>query len=137
MPNEPIVNAGLKYVNGLELVKTAAKVVNVLPGAARSSGNVNDIILQEAVDVNGDGLGYAVQINGAVVGANGCDQAVLAASSFYAVYLISDSTKKVNPAALLSLATNCCPAAKVPLLAKVFTTLLRNPLILLSFYLNC
>ena len=92
MPNTPIVNAGVKYVNGLTLTRTAAKTMSVAAGAARDSSNTNDIIL--------DAL---VSINGLFVGANGVDVAVLAASSLYAVYLIGDSTNYESTAALLSL----------------------------------
>ena len=34
--NTPIVNAGVKYVNGLDVVRTAAKTLTVSPGAARN-----------------------------------------------------------------------------------------------------
>lgn len=91
-PNAPIVNAGLLYLNGLGIAKTAAKVISLAAGAARDSTNVNDIILNALVSVNG-----------ANVGANGVDVAVLVASSFYAVYAIGDSTDYQPVAGLLSL----------------------------------
>lgn len=109
IPNTPVVNAGLKYVNGLNLDYVSAKVLNVAVGAARDHLNIDDIILEEAVDDSGTGLGYGAQINGLVVGANGCDQAVLANSSMYAVYVIADSTKYEPVACLLSLASNAAP----------------------------
>lgn len=99
MANNPIVNAGLKYVNGLVLscdAVAAPKVVNVAAGAARDSTNVNDIILDAAV-----------AINGAVAGVvNGVDVNALAASSFYAVFVIGDSTRNNAAAALLSLSAS-------------------------------
>ena len=88
----PIVNAGIKYVNGLDIAKTAAKKISMAAGAARDWSNVNDIVL--------DAL---VSINGAAVGANGVDVAALVASSMYAVYVIGDSTKYQDTAGLLSL----------------------------------
>jgi hypothetical protein len=94
MPNSPIVNAGLLYANGLGIAKTAAKVISLAAGAARDTSNTNDIILSSAVS-----------INGANVGANGVDVAVLVASSFYAVYVIGDSTDYQSTAGLLSLNT--------------------------------
>lgn len=94
-PNTPIVNAGVKYVNGLELTKTAAKIISIAPGAARNTTDLNDITL--------DAL---VSINGATVGANGVDVAVLVASSFYAVYIVGDSTKYAATAGLLSLSAS-------------------------------
>lgn len=97
--NTPIVNAGLKYVNGLELAKSAAKTLSLAAGAARDSGNTNDIVLSAGVT-----------INGAAVGANGVDIAALAASSMYAVYLIGDSTKYQSTAGLLALASASAPS---------------------------
>lgn len=92
MPNTPVVNAGIKYVNGLAISKTAAKTLSMAAGAARDGTNTNDIILDAAVT-----------INGAAVGANGVDVAVLAASSMYAVYVIGDSNNYKSTAGLLSL----------------------------------
>lgn len=94
-PNTPIVNAGVKYVNGLELTKTAAKIISIAAGAARNSTDLNDIVLDALVSVNG-----------ATVGANGVDVAALVASNFYAVYLIGDSTKYAATAGLLSLSAS-------------------------------
>lgn len=92
MPNSPIVNAGIKYVNGLDIAKTAAKTLSLAAGAARDSSNTNDITLDEAVT-----------INGATVGANGVDVAAIVLNSFYAVYVIGDSTGYEDTAGLLSL----------------------------------
>jgi len=88
----PIANAGLKYVNGLEIAKNAAKTISLASGAARDSSNTNDITLSAAVTINGE-----------VVGANGVDAAAIAASSMYAVYVIGDSRKYEATAGLLSL----------------------------------
>jgi len=79
-PNYPVVNAGLKYANGLGLSKSADKIVTIAAGAARDSLNINDIALSADVAVNGS-----------VVGANGVDQAVLVANQQYAVYVIASS----------------------------------------------
>lgn len=88
----PIVNAGIKYVNGLDIARTGNKTMTMAAGAARDWTNTNDVVLDEAVT-----------INGLSVGANGVDVAALAASSLYAVYVIGDSTKYQSTAALLSL----------------------------------
>jgi len=90
-PNIPIVNAGLEYVNGLRLSYSSTTVVALASGAARNSTNVNDIV-----------LGSAVSIDSAVVGANGIDTGTLAASTFYAVFVIGDSTKYEDTAGLIS-----------------------------------
>jgi hypothetical protein len=94
-PNTPIVNAGLLYVNGLGIAKTAAKVISMATGASRDSTNTNDIILSSKLS-----------INGANVGVNGVDVAALIASSFYAVYIIGDSTNYEPVAGLLSLSSS-------------------------------
>ncbi len=100
IPQSPIVNAGLLYVNGLGIAKTAAKVISMALGAARDSTNTNDIILSSD---NPHVSGGVVSVNGANVGANGVDLAALVASSFYAVYAIGDSTSYNPVAGLLSL----------------------------------
>jgi hypothetical protein len=94
IPNTPIVNAGVKYVNGLELARTGNKTMTVAAGAARNSTNVNDIVLSSTVT-----------INGLQVGANGVDLAAIVLDSMYAVYLIGDSTQYNATATILSLNT--------------------------------
>lgn len=91
MPNTPIVNAGLKYANGLELAWATATTLTVAAGAARDSSNINDIILDAAVT-----------INGATNGANALDTGSLANNTHYAVYVIGDSTGYESAGALLS-----------------------------------
>lgn len=83
LPNEPLKNAGLKYVNGLGLIfnESNNQAMTVSSGAARDSTNTNDIIL----DSN-------VTISLLTVGAGGIDAGPLAASSTYAVYVIASST---------------------------------------------
>lgn len=88
----PIVNAGVKYVNGLDIARVDDANITMAAGAARDSTNVNDIVLSSAVT-----------INGGAVGANGVDLAVIVLNSFYAVYVIGDSTKYNATAGLLSL----------------------------------
>ena len=100
IPNSPIVNAGLLYVNGLQISKTAAKEITMQLGAARDSTDTNDILLNPSANIP---ILSPVVINGAYVGANGVDVAVLADSSFYAVYVIGDSTGYQPTAGLLSL----------------------------------
>lgn len=97
-PQNPIVNAGLLYVNGLGLTRASNTTVTMAAGAARDSSDVNDITLSALVT-----------LNGATVGANGMDSAVLAASTMYAVYVIGDSTRYNATAALASSAANSAP----------------------------
>ena len=97
-PQTPVVNAGLLYVNGLQLVRASATTVTMAAGAARDSSDANDITLSALVTLDGD-----------TVGANGMDSAVLANSTMYAVYVIGDSTLYNDAAALASLASNSAP----------------------------
>lgn len=92
--NTPIVNAGTLYVSNLQLSRTGSQTISIAAGAARDITNKNDIIVSSAQTVNG-----------ATVGANGVDLAVLVASSFYAVYAIGDSTGYKAGAGILSLNT--------------------------------
>ncbi|GKS62455.1 hypothetical protein YTPLAS21_19130 [Candidatus Nitrosocosmicus sp.] len=101
-PNRPVVNAGLLYLNGLNISNNATtpdEKIDVAVGAARDSGNVNDIVLSEALT-----------INCAVVGANGIDTGALGNSLLYHVYIIGDSTLNQDVAGLVSLASNSSPS---------------------------
>jgi len=88
----PIVNAGLKYINGLNLSLTSDEVIAISAGACRDSTNTNDIIVNSALAVSN-----------IVSGAGGLDTGTVAADTFYAVFVIGDSTKYNNPVGLLSL----------------------------------
>lgn len=105
IPQSPVVNAGLLYANGLSISKTAAQEITMQLGSARDSTNTNDIILGATAPTPDVPTiaGVPIVINGAFVGANGVDVAVLAESSLYAVYIIGDSTDYQPTAGLLSL----------------------------------
>jgi len=90
--NSPIVNARVKYVNGLELAFATTTTLTMAAGAASNSTNIDDIVLSAPVTNTVTS-----------VGANGVDIAAAVASSFYAVYVIGDSTKYKPTASLLSL----------------------------------
>lgn len=87
----PIVNAGLKYINGLNLTLTSDEIVAVSAGACRDSTNTNDIVVSSAL-----------AISNIVSGVNGLDTGTVANNTFYAVYVIADSTKYKATAGLLS-----------------------------------
>lgn len=88
--NYPIVNEGLKYVNGLKLSRVNNSTISVTAGQCRNSTNVNDIALSSNVNVN-------LSNNGAA----GLDQGSKAANTFYAVFAIDDSSKN-NPGSALA-----------------------------------
>lgn len=87
-PNIPMVNLGNTYIQAMQLAWISNTSISVAAGQARDSTNVNDIV-----------LGSLATINAAVNGLNGLDTGALAASTFYAVYVISSSTLSNNSAA--------------------------------------
>ncbi len=93
MTNTPIVNrGGFKYVDDLEVTNGAtARLVGISAGSARSSDNLNDIVLDAAVEIDADNNGV-----------NGLDVGALANNTFYAVYVIGDSTGFESPAGIVS-----------------------------------
>ncbi len=91
MAQRPIVNAGLKYCNGLEISRTSDEVVAIAAGACRDSNNVIDIVVDSALSVSN-----------IVSGAGGLDTGTVANSTFYAVFVIADSTKHNDPVGLIS-----------------------------------
>jgi hypothetical protein len=90
--NIPIINARTKYVNGLELAYATTTTFTMAAGSASNSTNINDIVLSAPVTNTISS-----------VGVNGVDRAVAVLSSFYAVYVIGDSTGYQPTASLLSL----------------------------------
>lgn len=90
--NVPIVNARIAYVNGLQLAWVSTTTFTMAAGAASNSSNINDITLPALVT---NTITH--------VGVNGVDIAAAVASSFYAVYVIGDSTEYNATASLISL----------------------------------
>lgn len=91
MTGLPPVNAPELYIYGLNIARASDSTLTVSAGRARNSSNLNDIILESAVT-----------IDAAVNGANGLDIGSLANNTFYAVYVIDDSFKNSEAAAILS-----------------------------------
>lgn len=103
---DPVVNAASLYVNGLAISNNATTPntkIDVAAGQCRDSNNLVDLLLG---DYLGQGYGTAnstTTINAAINGANGLDTGSLAASTFYYVYVIGDSSSKNPTAAMMSL----------------------------------
>lgn len=91
MPNNPIVNDRVKYVNGLNLSWTDANNIVVAAGACSNSTNVADIVLSSAVTILRTGSG-----------ALGLDTGSYANDTLYYVYVIGDSTGYQDTSALYS-----------------------------------
>ena len=81
MVQTPSQKCSLLICAGLRLAWTSGTVITATAGRARNSTNENDIIASTALTVNA-----------ATIGAGGLDQGALANNTFYAVYLIGDST---------------------------------------------
>lgn len=103
-PQTPMVNAGLLYVNNLQLTAGAVDAgtglfvttMGIAAGQARDSTDINDITLSAAVVLN-----TATTAIGRV---NGLDQGTgLTANAQYAVYAIGDSTGYEPSGSLMSL----------------------------------
>lgn len=97
-PNVPIVNARVKYVNGLALSWASNTTLTLGTGACSDTTNTNDIV-----------LGSAATLNVATTGANALDTGTVAASTMYAIYAIGDSTGYHSAAGLISLAASAAP----------------------------
>ena len=91
MTQTPIVNLGEKYLVGLGMSRTDDENIAIATGQCRDSTNVWDIVVDSAL--NADNL---------TSGANGLDTGSVAANTHYAVYVIGDTTRHNDPAALLS-----------------------------------
>lgn len=92
MRQEPIVNAGLKYCNGLEISRTSDEIIAIAAGACRDSTNTIDIIVDSALTVSN-----------IVSGAGGLDTGSVAINTHYAIFVIADSTNYNNPVGLCSI----------------------------------
>ena len=88
----PVVNAGFKYINGLNIAFNSGTKIDIAAGQCRDSTNANDMT-----------LAATATINTAINGANGLDTGAMANTTLYHVYLIADSTKYQATAGLLSL----------------------------------
>jgi hypothetical protein len=95
MTNIAIQNAGILYINRLKLSYISTTSIGITDGDCRNSTNVNDIIVNSALVVDG-----------ANNGVNGLDQGDLANGLIYCVYAIGDSTQNNSPAGILSTDTS-------------------------------
>ena len=87
----PVVNAPNLYVDGLGMTWVSTSAISIASGAARDSSNINDIISKSAISVVTS-----------KVGPGGLDAGTVADNTFYAVYLLGDSTQYSPTSAILS-----------------------------------
>ena len=80
-PGYPLLRNTPLYLEGLSLSWLSNTTLFITPGNAKDFTDTNTILTTSGIT-----------INAALVGANGLDNGVLAADSYYAVYIIGDST---------------------------------------------
>ncbi|MDD5212363.1 MAG: hypothetical protein PHV62_08095 [Sulfuricurvum sp.] len=119
---DPIVNQPFLYVNGLSLLNNATTPntkLDVLAGQCRDSNNMIDINLGNYLNQGNQALtaNSNTTINFGVNGANGLDTGSIAASTFYYIYAVADSSNKNQPAALAS------TSASAPVLPQGYDSL--------------
>lgn len=91
MTNSAVLNAGIDYINGMQVEWVSNTSLRVTAGHCRNSTNINDIFLAE------DTL-----IDATINGAGGLDEGSLANGTFYYVYAIGSSVKKAPGSVILS-----------------------------------
>ncbi len=114
--NDPIYQLPHLYISGLNISYANTVTIAISPGQARdmndsidipvswpdANGNINPSILFQDYQ-------QPILINASTRGANGLDSGSLAASTYYAIYLIGDSRGYNVAAGLLSLVSNVAP----------------------------
>ena len=126
----PVQALPFLYISGLNISVASTTVIAVAPGQCRDShdnidmpyyfpfgGNAifaerhNNGLIPPPHAQYTNALAYSMPlfINSAVVGPNGLDQGTLAVSTNYVIYLIADSTNKLQPAGLITLQSNAFP----------------------------
>ena len=96
--NDPIYGLAHLYISGMNISVASTTVLAVAPGQCRDSNDVLDMPIGFA-NLQGNiypapqyqGYQPPLFINSAVNGINGLDSGTLAASTFYAIYIIGDS----------------------------------------------
>jgi hypothetical protein len=104
---DPIINQPLLYVNGLLLSNNATTPntkLDVAAGICRDSNNQIDMNLGNYLGLSGVGTANSsTVINFGVNGINGLDTGSIAASTFYYILVIADSSNKNPTGAIASL----------------------------------
>lgn len=87
-----IVNQPFLYVNGLNLSRPAARLLNISAGQCRDSTNQFDLIMPDVLSIN-------LNVNGV----GGLDTGTVAVSQSYDIYIIADATGYNQPVAIAKL----------------------------------
>lgn len=106
---DPIVNAASLYKNGLAISNnstTPHTKLDIAAGQCRDSNNIVDMILGDYLSQGTGTANAATTLNFGVNGANGLDTGSIAATTWYYIYVISDSSSKNAVATLASLSAS-------------------------------
>jgi hypothetical protein len=102
MSNIPVVNLGSKYVNGFNLSWFSNTQLTMTDGLCRDSTDTWDIVVNTTAHAG-------TVIDATIRGLNGLDSGALAASTFYAIFAIADSTYNHPSGFLISATTHEAP----------------------------
>lgn len=105
----PSADLPLKYINDLYLSNDAISpntIIDCGPGQARDSNNQVDIVVGNYYGDGGGTVNQTTYINSAILGPGGLDSGVVADSTMYTLYAISDSSGVNIPAMIMSTSTS-------------------------------
>jgi len=103
---DPIVNGASLYINGLIISNngtTPHTKLDIAAGQARDSNNLVDMILGDYLNEGTGTANAATTLNFSVKGANGIDVGTIAATTWYYIFIIADSSNKNATATIASL----------------------------------
>ena len=114
--NNPVYSLPHLYIAGMNISVASNTIIAIAPGQCRDSNDVIDMPISFP-NLQGNTVPpilfsnyyQPLFINSGVVGANGLDAGVLAASSNYAIYIIGDSRGILPVAGILTLYSNAFP----------------------------
>lgn len=132
IPQDPIVNAGLSYINGLQLSNDAVApntIINIAVGQCRDSTNTNDIFVNAVYNttvVPPALISNYITASTAFVGVGGLDAGAVAANTMYAVYVIGSSSN-------MPYSVNYAPINQVPPIELPFSLFPARALLSTNF----
>jgi hypothetical protein len=107
---DPVISQPTLYLTGLLLSNDATlpnTKLDIAPGVCRDSNNIIDMNLGNYLGLSGIGTANSsLVVNFAVNGLNGLDVGAIAASTFYYVFAVADSSNKLVSGAMASLSAS-------------------------------
>lgn len=106
--NIPVYGIPFLYMQGLQVSYGGNTTLTVGAGQCKDSTDSIDLVIGSA-PLNGLSVSAPITVNAAIKGYNGLDTGSLANSTWYALYIIGDSSYRNPPGAILTLASNSVP----------------------------